>query len=295
MLFATSIPEQQNCGFVYSGFHYVYDLEGNRMDDLLFRFGRCISYLSCSAIALVLISIPAVSAENAADTSKVDTLNIKYTPSPILNAETTANIEADAMDLDYVGLASKEYEQTLAFYQYFTDETMNEAYTHGFGFLYQYVWWLMGKKSGFLVDGGLMYAQGQSIQTDPNWEINSTRLWMIVMPVSLNYLVRFRGDDKTSLMPFIGIGASGFIGFEQISADVYRDTPVGEAHYDWRDTSYRHSWALHALVGAHKKVSDRTRFAFEIRWIQGFDGRIKRYSLSDEELQEGWGDAFESF
>ena len=118
---------------------------------------------------------------------------------------------------------------------------------------------------------------------------------MIVMSIGGTRIHEFAGTGEQTFVPYVGLGLGFFLGFERISAHIYKDQITGEPHSEWLDTCYRHSFAGHAVLGATIKKSKNFCYVGEIRWTQGGKGRLKRLTPSAEELAQGWGEAFEDF
>jgi hypothetical protein len=198
------------------------------------------------------------------------------------------------------------YTQLGVAYHYFTDDGMNEAYTGCISMPFRLT--ARGEKtpnstdrgikifkSGFQAETGLIFAVGKPLQKDPDWEIVESHLGLIAIPLFVSYIYRVVDDGSDSFAPYCGLGLGGFFGFERISANIYRQQLINEPHYEWHDTCYRHSFAGHACLGIYKKINEQYGLLFEIRWTQAGKGKLKRGTLSEEELDEGWGEVFDDF
>lgn len=255
-------------------------------------FFICFSVLSVSMV--ISVCVPASSQANGFLHSRVDTVKKEYC-------------------YEYEAYESNQF---LVYYQYPTDESMMETYKHLFGFSYQLVikdreifrrpdkTTIKEKRAEYRFGIGMILGAGEPWQWDPEWQVTDSYLAMIAAPVQITALYRLRNtqsasheeiEEAHSFIPYFGLGLGGFFGFERISVNAFREEFGGEEHYEWHDTCYRHSFAAHALLGAYWKLSDNMDWVFEIKWAMGGRGRIKRADLSEEELSQGWGDAFGAF
>ena len=197
----------------------------------------------------------------------------------------------------------KEHKEGLAVYEYFVDEGMSEAYTHCYGLMFH---WVTQSFSSFTpLEGGgatnsrsvirgetgLIFAAGEPLQYGSDWVVDHSSLGMVAAPLSITFLYNLSRDGAEYFEPYFGMGFGGIFGFERISAKISRNMEV----FEWHDTCYRHSFEGHVLLGANKKISDRIRMVFELRWTQAGKGRLKRGEPSEEELDEGWGEVFQDF
>jgi len=202
----------------------------------------------------------------------------------------------------------KEEKEVLGRYELFTDDTMNEAYTNLFGPLWNIAidsreetqfpnnnrHSIIMKTSG-RGEGGILIAKGDPLQKGSEFDVRESNLWMIAMPLGVTLFHNLGGGSDNSFTPYFGYGIDFFLGFERISDCVSKLDGVTEKEYEWVDTCYRHSFAGHILIGARWKRSKRYSMLCELRWTQGGKGRLKRRSLSPEEIEEGWGDVFAAF
>jgi hypothetical protein len=151
------------------------------------------------------------------------------------------------------------------------------------------------KQSIIRPEMGFLFASGHPLQKDFDWKVVDSNLGMIVLAIGSTGIHEFNKEGERTFVPYIGLGLGFFLGFERISAHIYKDQVGGESHFEWHDTCYRHSFSGHALLGATLKRSDRFSYVGEIRWTQAGKGRLKRKPLSQEEIAQGWGEAFQDF
>jgi hypothetical protein len=188
--------------------------------------------------------------------------------------------------------------RVLAVYQYLPEESMKEAYGSAYGISVQYLPAigdeLLGGRLAVCGEMGLIVAPGEPIVTDAAWMVESSDMVALVMPLGGSVLYTLTGDASGSSTSYAGIGVVGFLGIERMEVKASRPGLYWDT-YEWHDTCFRASIGGEALVGTKWKVHTRVSIVGEVSWLQCGRGSIKRGSVAQEELAQGWGEAFAAF
>ena len=138
------------------------------------------------------------------------------------------------------------------------------------------------------IEIGLVFAAGQPIQWDDDWDVEKADLSLLAIPFSTTPVFKLGGL-------YLGIGIGGFWGVERIDGKISRTSLAGTEEFEWHDTSFRWSFEGHALLGTAIELSKSMSMVVETQWTQAGDGRLKRAELTEEDVAEGWGEVWNDF
>jgi hypothetical protein len=167
----------------------------------------------------------------------------------------------------------------------FTGDEMSDAYDFCFGG-YQHVTWMRESKEAWRVGAGAFIGDGTPLFPDTTWEVSSSELFMLMIPLEGAFLYNFKErPGEKSVAPYIGIGVGGFIGFEKMAVEMSR---FGETGVEWSEARFRYVLGGHAVAGTTIKITEKYRALLEVRWTQSGKGSTVKNEFSDEEIAEGW-------
>jgi hypothetical protein len=135
---------------------------------------------------------------------------------------------------------------------------------------------------------GLVFAAGQAIQWDDDWDVEKADLFLLAIPFSATPVLKLGGL-------YLGLGIGGFWGAERIEGKISRTSLAYTDEFEWHDTSFRWSFEGHALLGTVIELSKSMSMVLETQWTQAGDGRLKRAELTEEDIAEGWGEVWNDF
>ena len=188
--------------------------------------------------------------------------------------------------------------RVLAVYQYLPEESMKEAYGAAYGISVQYLPAIGDEIAGGRVavcgEFGILVAGGEPILVDPSWVAESSELATFVGSLGGTVLYRLTGSESSTLSSYAGIGLIGFLGIEVMDVNASHPGSYWDT-YEWHDACFRASIGGEVLAGMKWKVHTRVSVVTEVSWLQCGRGSIKRGSFTEEELAQGWGEAFAAF